>query len=219
MAAGTIGTTLPGGPAGTPRPASASLAITPSAAASPNALGVVGAGTGAVAGGLKGGVGMASVVLESGTVAALAVVNALGSVLHPATGTLYGAAFGLPGEFDWLVPPTPADLAAGAEFLRPPARLPVRPFNTLNTAIGVVATDVPLTAAQCAKLAGIGHDGLARAVGLAHSMFDGDTIFGLCTGAAEDSGPASPRVFHRIWPQRPTASPARSCTACCRSRR
>jgi putative pantetheine hydrolase len=162
-----------------------------------DALGVVGAGTGAVTGGLKGGVGMASAVLETGaTVAALAVVNALGSVVHPATGTLYGAPFGLPGEFDWLTPPTPAALAAGGQFLRPPGRLPARKFNTT---IGLIATDVPLTTAQCAKLAGIGHDGLARAVRPAHSMFDGDTIFGLSTGGgAGNDSPASPALFHQV---------------------
>ena len=49
-------------------------------------------GTGAVVGGLKGGVGTASVTLASGaTVAALAVVNAVGSPVDPATpGSLYG---------------------------------------------------------------------------------------------------------------------------------
>lgn len=161
--------------------------------------GNVGAGTGAVAGGLKGGVGSASVVLESGqTVAALAVVNALGSAVHPVSGTLYGASFGLPGEFDWLRPPVREELAAGAEFLGLPGRIPARP---LNTTIGVVATDVPLTKAQCAKLAGVAHDGLARAIRPAHSMFDGDTIFGLSTGDdvdAADGGTVAPALFHEV---------------------
>jgi L-aminopeptidase/D-esterase-like protein len=165
-----------------------------------DAMGAVGAGTGAVAGGLKGGVGMASAVLEgSGTIAALAVVNSVGSVLHPATGTLYGAAFGVPGEFDWLAPPLAADLAAGARFLRPPGHPPAW---QLNTTIGVIATDMPLTKAQCAKMAGVGHDGLARAIRPAHSMFDGDTIFGLSAdgtaGHDGDRPPASPVVFHQI---------------------
>lgn len=159
-----------------------------------DAVGAVGAGVGAVAGGLKGGVGMASAVLEgSGTVAALAVVNCVGSVLHPATGMLYGAAFGLAGEFDWLAPPLPADLAAGARFLRPPDLAPAR---LLNTTIGVIATDMPLTKPQCAKMAGLGHDGLARAIRPAHSMFDGDTIFGLSVSGATDH--ASPALFHQI---------------------
>jgi L-aminopeptidase/D-esterase-like protein len=172
-------------------------------------MGAVGAGTGAVAGGLKGGVGMASAVLEgSGTVAALAVVNCVGSVLHPVTGVLYGAAFGLAGEFSWLALPLPADLAAGARFLRS-ADLP--PAWLLNTTIGVIATDMSLTKAQCAKMAGVGHDGLARAVRPAHSMLDGDTIFGLSVGgttgyegnrnnrdAASPDGSAPPALFHQI---------------------
>ncbi|GMA85557.1 hypothetical protein GCM10025868_08070 [Angustibacter aerolatus] len=61
--------------------------------------GCVGAGTGAVAGGLKGGVGSASAVLGGGaTVAALVVVNAAGSVLDPRTGRLWGERHLLPGE-------------------------------------------------------------------------------------------------------------------------
>jgi putative pantetheine hydrolase len=57
------------------------------AGAGPVPQGVVGAGTGAVAGGLKGGVGTASAVLEDGTVvAALAVVNAAGSTVDTNTG-------------------------------------------------------------------------------------------------------------------------------------
>lgn len=144
--------------------------------------GAVGAGTGAVAAGLKGGVGSASAVLAGGgTVAALAVVNAHGSVMHPATGVLYGAPFGLPGEFDWLRPPDAAELAAAAAYLTAPAQRP------LNTTIGIVATDLPLSKAQCARLAGAGQDGLARAIRPAHTMFDGDTIFGLST--AQDPGP------------------------------
>ena len=53
----------------------------------PVTTGNVGAGTGAMSGGIKGGVGTASVALASGiTVAALAVVNSLGSTIYPTTG-------------------------------------------------------------------------------------------------------------------------------------
>src|SRR5674476_928022 len=77
-----------------------------SSPAGPAPIGVVGAGTGATAGGLKGAVGSASVVLADGTtVAALVVVNSFGSCLDPATGELYAARFGLPGEFTWLLLP------------------------------------------------------------------------------------------------------------------
>jgi L-aminopeptidase/D-esterase-like protein len=156
----------------------------------PVVAGNVGAGTGAVAGSLKGGVGSASIVLEDGTVvAALAAVNAVGSVVSPRDGSLYGAPFGLPGEFDWLSVPSAADLAAAGDLVWD-RRAP----RTLNTTIGVVATSASLTKAQCARLAGAGQDGLARAIRPAHSMFDGDTIFGLSAG---DAVPG-PLLFHQI---------------------
>ena len=155
------------------------------AGAGPVRQGNVGAGTGAVAGGIRGGIGTASAVLPGGAVvAALAAVNAHGSPYHPATGVLYGAQFGLPGEFDWLRPPGETPSASGV----PGAGLfghgaDAQPFNTT---IGVVATDLTLTKAQCSKLAAVGQDGLARAIRPAHTMSDGDTIFGLATCA----GPA-----------------------------
>ena len=52
----------------------------------------------------------------------------------------------------------------------------------LNTTIGVVATSARLTKAEVSKLASVAHDGLARAIRPAHSMFDGDTVFRLATG-------------------------------------
>ena len=178
------------------------------AGADPVAAGNTGAGTGAVAGQLKGGLGSASAVLalptpeepaRTVTVAALAAVNAVGSVADPRTGLLYGAACGLPGEFGHLRAPGPAELAAAAGRLGPRARGagPGRPSlpPPLNTTIGVVACDASLTKAQCAKLAAVAHDGLARAVRPAHSMFDGDTIFALATGA----GPVAPAAeFHAL---------------------
>jgi L-aminopeptidase/D-esterase-like protein len=160
----------------------------------PVAQGSVGAGTGAVAGGVKGGIGSASVVLPSGiTVAALAAVNAAGSVVDPLTGALYGEWFGEPYE--------PAESARGggarrpgeAEHTRAQRRLAaaraeserrsaasVRP--PLNTTLAVVATDAALSRAQAHKLAGTAHDGLARAVRPVHLLSDGDTVFAFATG-------------------------------------
>jgi len=136
--------------------------------------GVVGAGTGAKAGELKGGVGSASALLEDGTtVAALVVVNAIGSCVDPATGELYALRFGLPGEFERSAAPRHV----------PPFALPGDPPGIpLATTLGVIATDAALTKAQCAKVSGVGHDGLARAIRPVHTMFDGDTLFTLATG-------------------------------------
>jgi putative pantetheine hydrolase len=155
------------------------------------AAGSVGAGTGVVAGGLNGGVGSASAVLDDGTtVAAILVVNSLGSTIDPRTGELYGLRFGLPGEFAELGRPSEEELAA---FLDAVTAEPPEPV--LHTTLGVVATSATLTKAQCAKVAGIGHDGMARAIRPVHSMLDGDTVFAVST----ERGPAPDQLaFHDL---------------------
>ncbi|MGX1131285.1 L-aminopeptidase/D-esterase-like protein [Streptomyces glaucescens] len=138
--------------------------------------GCVGAGTGAVVGVLKGGVGTASTVLGSGvTVAALVVANAVGSVLDPGTGALYGELFH--GRVDY--PEERVHEAARERIAEAEVRNVPPP---LNTTLAVVATDAELTKAQAQKLAGTAHDGIARAVRPVHQLNDGDTVFALATG-------------------------------------
>lgn len=139
--------------------------------AGPFAQGNAGAGMGAVSGGLKGGLGSASLVLDSGlTVAALAVVNSLGSVLEPASGLAWEARLELAEEL--------------GPWARVPVNLPAAPGGGQgrHTTIGVVATDAALGKAQATKLAQMAQDGLGRAIRPAHTMFDGDAIFALATG-------------------------------------
>lgn len=156
-------------------------------------LGSVGAGTGTQVGGLRGGVGTASVALPGGpTVAALVVVNAVGSAVDLDTGELWGArhlleadVHGIPGWPDGARPRTPdaAELAAArqaAEDANATSRVP----RTLATTIGVLATDATLDPARCARLATSGHDGMARAINPIHTMFDGDGLFALSTTSA-----------------------------------
>ncbi|MFI5807575.1 P1 family peptidase [Streptomyces sp. NPDC051561] len=151
--------------------------------------GCVGAGTGAVVGGLKGGVGTASVRLESGlaagvTVAALVVVNAAGSAVDPLTGVLYGeylqGRVGYPREevHQKALRRTGEARAESARRYADSVRPP------LNTTLAVVATDAELTRAQAQKLAGTAHDGFARALRPVHLLTDGDTVFALSTGVA-----------------------------------
>ncbi len=149
---------------------------------SAEANGAVGAGTGAVAGGLQGGVGSASVRLPNGCmVAALAVVNAAGSLIDHSTG--------LPWESHAhrLRRPNRSD-RAGLIAATTAAR-PTPP--PLNTTIGVVATSARLSKAECTKVAAVAHDGMARAIRPVHSMFDGDTVFALATGDFELPDPSS----------------------------
>ncbi|MEW2284835.1 P1 family peptidase [Streptomyces sp. NPDC047841] len=140
------------------------------------AQGCVGAGTGAVAGRLKGGVGTASTVLDSGiTVGALVVLNAAGSVLDPETGVLYGELF--QGRVEY-----PAERVHEAACRRLDEAAAGNGPAPLNTTLAVVATDADLCKAQAQKLAGTAHDGIARAVRPVHLLHDGDTVFALATG-------------------------------------
>ncbi|MFD7961547.1 P1 family peptidase [Streptomyces zaomyceticus] len=142
--------------------------------------GAVGAGTGAVVGGLRGGVGTASTVLESGiTVGALVVVNAVGSAVDPATGALYGS------YFDGGRPSFPGAAVHEAAVRRLAAAREAAAPPPLNTTLAVVATDAVLTRAQAQKVAGTAHDGIARALRPVHLMNDGDTVFALATGERE----------------------------------
>jgi L-aminopeptidase/D-esterase-like protein len=54
-----------------------------------------------------------------------------------------------------------------------------------NTVIGVVATNAKLEVAQLGSLASAGHDGLARVIRPAHTLYDGDTLFALATDQVE----------------------------------
>lgn len=157
--------------------------------AGPSPQGRVGAGTGAVAGGLKGGLGTASIVLDDGyTVAALVVVNAVGSAVDAATGTLHGARHGLAGEFDDL--PSPSGAALGA--LREAAGSHGFAAGTA-TSLLLVATDATLDKAGCARMATMAHDGLTRAVRPVHTVMDGDTAFAMATG--DRPAPDLPSTF------------------------
>jgi L-aminopeptidase/D-esterase-like protein len=51
--------------------------------------------------------------------------------------------------------------------------------------VGVVATNARLNKTQLTKVAQMAHDGLARAVAPAHTLYDGDTIFALSCGSME----------------------------------
>jgi len=144
------------------------------ATSGPVCVGCVGAGTGAVAGGIKGGLGTASEVLDCGiTVAALVAVNSLGSVINPMTGRPWELHLEMDGEFG----------QQGDRVVRLPDNAQQPPAS--NTTIGVVATDATLTKAQAQKVAQMAHDGLARAIRPAHTMFDGDTLFALATCALD----------------------------------
>jgi L-aminopeptidase/D-esterase-like protein len=148
------------------------------------ALGNAGAGLGAKAGRLKGGIGSASLRLADGaTVGAIVAVNSWGSVVRPDCGRFWAAELALPGEVE-AQPPSPAVPLDPEDFS---ACAP--PVAGANTTIAVVATDVSLDKPGCRRLAIMAQDGLAQAIRPAHTPFDGDTVFALATGTGAMAGP------------------------------
>lgn len=150
-----------------------------SASTDPPAEGNVGAGAGATVGKLfgreramKGGLGTASLRIGKDlTVGAIVAVSAAGDVIDPVTGQIIAGARTPDGKRPMGVIPA---------LLRGEAMPPL--LGGTNTTIGVVATDAKLDKAQAKKVAQMAHDGLARTINPAHTMYDGDTIFALATG-------------------------------------
>jgi L-aminopeptidase/D-esterase-like protein len=150
------------------------------------ALGTVGAGVGAMAGRLKGGVGSASIVTADGyTVGALAAVNSFGSVVAPGGCAFWAAPFEIGSEFGGL----PFGDARGAPDDWGLAKR--HPAPRANTTLAVVATDATLTPAQARRVAIMAQDGLARAIRPVHAPFDGDIVFVLSTGRLPLAEPAA----------------------------
>jgi len=135
------------------------------AATTSPALGAVGAGTGASvakAGGNEprpGGVGLASAEAGGAVVAAVMVANSVGGIWDD-------------DRHEWVAPLTAWDYSS-----------PMSPGG--NTTIGSVVTDALLTKEQAIRVAAVAHDGIARAVRPAHTLYDGDTMFCLATGTVK----------------------------------
>lgn len=142
-----------------------------------------GAGCGATVGKLfgdkrftKSGIGSYSEKTENGViVSAIIAVNAFGDVwengqIIAGTQTEDGAGFVDTEKAMLQMASSPA-------------------FNGQNTTIGIIATNASLTKAQATKVAGMGHDGLARCIRPIHTTLDGDTLFCLSTGELAISAP------------------------------
>ncbi|WP_149537568.1 P1 family peptidase [Siccirubricoccus phaeus] len=151
------------------------------------ALGNAGAGLGARAGALKGGLGSASCVTADGlTIGALVAVNSFGSVVMPGTDRFWAWPLEMGAEFGGLGPPPPG-WQSEAEMPLPPGAA-LNPMA--NTTLAAVAVDAALDKAAAQRLAIMAQDGLARAIRPIHTPFDGDSVFVLATGKVPLTGPA-----------------------------
>lgn len=153
------------------------------------ALGNAGAGLGAAAGPLKGGLGSASFVLDTGAcVGALAAVNAAGSAVMPGSDRFWAWPFEQDGEFGGKGPPESLPGSLEYEFASPDMTGSAGEPGA-NTTLAVVATDIALTKTQARRVAIMAQDGLARALRPVHTPLDGDMVFVLSTGRRDLDNP------------------------------
>jgi L-aminopeptidase/D-esterase-like protein len=143
------------------------------------AQGNVGAGTGCTVGKLCGPAramksGFGTYAVQAGTVkvGALVAVNALGDV-YDTDGT----------QVAGLRTPEGEGLQSSLEELFRQADQ-VKDVFTGNTTLGVIVTNVRLAKSQLAKIAGMAHNGYARAIRPVHTTADGDSIYALSVGEA-----------------------------------
>jgi len=151
------------------------------------ALGNAGAGMGAKAGNLKGGLGSASAVDPASglQVGALVAVNARGYATMGEQPQFWAWPVEQNGEFGGLLPPKHGLALAvphdRADLTHDPAEA-ARANPRGNTTIAVVATNARLDKASAQRMAMMAQDGLARSLRPVHTPQDGDTVFAVATG-------------------------------------
>ena len=140
-----------------------------------------GAGTGAIVGNIcgndramKGGIGCIAFQCENLYVGAVVAVNCVGDIYDTRTNRIMAGARTADGM----------GFADSETVILERFRANSDVFSG-NTIIGCLITNAKLTKAQSTKLAALGHNGIARAVRPAHTIYDGDTLFAMCTGEVE----------------------------------
>jgi L-aminopeptidase/D-esterase-like protein len=139
--------------------------------------GCVGVGTGATVGkwrgigkSMSGGFGVAREEWGEVSVAAVAVVNAVGDVIAE-DGSILAGARGQ--ESAWAASETRFGLD------------PSFPLPLTNTTLVVLLTNARLSKVEANRMAIRGHDGMARAVKPVHTSHDGDVVFALASGTVK----------------------------------
>jgi L-aminopeptidase/D-esterase-like protein len=149
------------------------------AASTDFALGSAGAGLGATTANFKGGLGSASAVTPDGVkLAAIAVVNAVGSVTVGDGPWFWAAPFEIGGEFGGRGLPA----SFTPDMLKMRLKGGAAATSAENTTLALVVTDAALTKAQAKRLAMIAQTGMARAIYPVHAPLDGDVVFAAATG-------------------------------------
>lgn len=117
---------------------------------------------------MKAGFGTYALQVGPIKVGALVAVNALGDIYEgetPIAGLLNKERTGLSNSIRELLEDVDSSSLPGG-----------------NTTLGIVLTNAAMTKSQLTKVAGMAHNGYARAIRPVHTMADGDSIYALSTG-------------------------------------
>lgn len=136
-----------------------------------NRQGIIGAGTGATVGKalgkeflMKSGLGSATISVGDLKVSAIVAVNAMGDIFDDEKNKQIAGIL----KNNKFIPTLDVLEKIGEK-------------NSLNTTIGIVATNGKFNKTELRKIASMTHNGYARAIRPVHTMMDGDTIFSLAT--------------------------------------
>lgn len=137
-----------------------------------------GAGCGATVGKLAGmetcmksGIGSYAIQIGDLQIGAISAVNAIGDVYDWKTGKQIAGMLSEDGK----------TLRSTAEFMKE-TMAPVTGEFASNTTLTVVITNAKFEKAQLCKIAGMAHDGYARAIHPVHLSLDGDSIYAVSAG-------------------------------------
>lgn len=137
-----------------------------------------GAGCGATVGKMAGmeycmktGIGSYAVQAGELQVGAIVALNALGDVFNWKTGE----------QIAGMLTEDRTALRSTAEFMKQSTAVVENKF-TGNTTLAAVITNAAFDKSQLCKIAGMGHDGYARAINPVHTSADGDSIYAVSVG-------------------------------------
>ena len=102
------------------------------------------------------------------------VVNALGDVYDWKTGAQIAGLLSEDGK----------TLRSTSEYMKRSIAVTDNKF-TGNTTLAVIVTNAKFSKTQLCKIAGMGHDGMARSIRPVHTSADGDSVFALSVGEVE----------------------------------
>ena len=152
-----------------------------SANSEPVIQGSVGAGLGATVGkvhgmqrAMKGGLGSASIDTPYGAVGALAVVNAVGDILDPETGTAIAGALNQDRN---RIEGTNLENADGES-------KDLRDLHA-NTTLVIAATELDISKIELNRLAKQADQGIVKTHSPSHHRFDGDVLFTISTAVRQ----------------------------------